>query len=111
MKQQTKLLNKLNKMDKNNVVKVKVVDENADEVLRTFLGGRSDMFVYYPKDELEKISVSVEKLGEALKAYKESGINWRVFNKYLRGVGCSQSEIDNVMAGAEQFFKDLGMKF
>lgn len=98
-------------MEKENVVKVMVNSEESGKVLKDFLGGRSDMFVYHPKDELEKISDAVEKLGSALKAYKESGINWRVFNKYLRGVGCSQSEIDNVLAGTEQFFKDLGMKF
>lgn len=92
------------------VIKVMCESDGAMEVLNKFLDGRSDMWHYSTKDELEKVSAQVEKLGEALKAYKESGINWRVFNRYLRGCGIPQADIDKVLDGTEKFFKDLGVE-
>lgn len=96
-------------MEKERIIKVFCENDGAMEILGKYLDGRSDMWEYSPKTELEKVSASVEKLGEALKLYKESGINWRVFNRYLRGCGIPQADIDAVMEGAEKFFKDLGI--
>lgn len=67
------------------------------------------MEILYPKDEFEIISEKVEKLGKALKEFKDSGINWRVFNRYLRGLSIPQSDIDSVMGGINKFFGDLGI--
>lgn len=60
-------------------------------------------------DPVEKLSVDVEKLGAALKEFKASGVNWRVFNYYLRGRGLSQSMIDAVMGEVKDFFKNMGI--
>ncbi len=95
--------------EEENIIRVAVIGD-GEEVLRDFVGGRSDMTIGSYKDELDKISARVEKLGEALNAFKESGINWRVFNTYLRGKGISQKEINTVMDGVESFFKALGIE-
>ena len=68
------------------------------------------MMIYRPEDELEQISNRVQKLADALKAYKESGINWRVFNRYLRGHGIAQRDIDSVLNGVESFLQDMGIE-
>ena len=96
-------------MEEENIIRVAVID-GGEDALKNFVDGRSDMAIGSYKDELDKISAKVEKLGEALNAFKESGINWRVFNRYLRGCGISQKEIDTVMDGVESFFKALGIE-
>jgi predicted nucleotidyltransferase len=78
------------------------------QLLKDFVAENPRMMIYNPKDELEKVSAMVEKLHDAMVAYKKSGINWRVFNRHLRGQGISQSDIDKVMGGVEQFFSDMG---
>lgn len=96
-------------MNEENIIRVAVID-GGEEVLRDFVAGRSDMTVGSYKDELDKISARVANLGEALNAFKESGINWNVFNTYLRGKGISQKEINTVMNGVESFFDALGIE-
>lgn len=96
-------------MEKENIIRVAVID-GGEDALKAFVVGRSDMTIGSYRDELDKISARVEKLGEALNAFKESGINWRVFNLYLRGIGISQKEINTVMDGVESFFKALGIE-
>ena len=79
------------------------------EALKTFVSEHDEMMIYNPADELENISNRVQKLADALKAYKESGINWTVFNRYLRGHGIAQRDIDSVLGGVESFLKDMGI--
>jgi hypothetical protein len=95
-------------MDKN-VIKVRIINEKAGKELMEFLGKKDNMSVFHPKDQLEKLSDQVEKMGIVLNEYKSSGINWRVFNTYLRGRGISQAAIDDVMDGTKRFFKDIGV--
>lgn len=97
-------------MEKENIIRVAVID-GGEDALKTFVDGRSDMTIGSYKDELDKIAANVEKLGEALRAFKESGVNWRIFNRYLRGSGISQKEIDRVMDGVESFFDDLNIEY
>ena len=60
-------------------------------------------------DPFEKISKDVEKMGLALRKFQKSGIDWDVFNTYLRGKGTPQSRIDAVMGDVKQFFLKVGL--
>lgn len=60
-------------------------------------------------DPFEKLSGEVEKMGTALKKFKTGGIDWSVFNYYLRGKGLSQNTIDAVLDTTEEFFVKVGL--
>ena len=60
-------------------------------------------------DPFEKISKDVEKMGLALRKFHKSGIDWDVFETYLRGKGISQRVIDAVLGDVKQFFIKVGM--
>lgn len=60
-------------------------------------------------DPVEKLGAEVEKIGAALKEFKEGGVSWRVFNYYLRGRGLSQTMIDLVMGEVQDFFRAMGI--
>ncbi len=81
----------------------------SDANLRSFVDGVEDLEILSAYDPIENLSAKVEKLGMALKEYKESGINWKVFKYYLRGRGLSETMIDNVMGKVEDFFKEVGL--
>ena len=59
-------------------------------------------------DPFERVSSDVAKIGEAMRRFKESGIDSDVFNYYLRGKGISQQTIDAVMGETKRFFKAMG---
>ena len=60
-------------------------------------------------DPFEKLSKDVEKMGLALRKFQKSGIDWDVFNTYLRGKGTSQGTIDAVMVDVKSFFLKVGL--
>lgn len=60
-------------------------------------------------DPFEKIGKDVEKMGLALRKFQKSGIDWDVFNTYLRGKGTSQGVIDAVMGDVKSFFLKVGL--
>lgn len=82
----------------------------GEDVLKDFVAGRSDLEIVNSYDPIENLTEKVEKLGLGLREFKQSGVNWRVFNYYLRGRGISQSMIDTVMRGVDDFFKEVGLK-
>lgn len=61
-------------------------------------------------DPIENLSAKVERLGVALKEFKQSGINWTIFRYYLRGRGLSDTIVNNVMGKVEDFFKEVGLE-
>ena len=60
-------------------------------------------------DPFEKLSSDVEKMGNALRKFRTSGIDWSVFNYYLRGQGISQNTIDSVIGEVKEFFYKVGL--
>lgn len=60
-------------------------------------------------DPFEKIGKDVEKMGLALRKFQKSGIDWDVFNTYLRGKGTPQGTIDAVMGDVKSFFLKVGL--
>ena len=85
-------------------IKLLVETDEAADKLRTIIDHTEDVY------EISKLSRKVEKLGEAMRAYQESGITWKVFNRYLRGTGIPQGEIDNVMRGVKDFFAQFDIE-
>ena len=60
-------------------------------------------------DPLGKISKDVETMGLALRKFQRSGIDWDVFNTYLRGKGAPQETIDAVIGDVKDFFLKIGL--
>ena len=61
-------------------------------------------------EPIEKLSGQVERVGNALKEFKESGINWYIFSTYMRGRGISGTLLKRVMKPMKEFFEEVGMK-
>lgn len=83
---------------------------DSDQILNNFLSECDNLEIITKYEPLEKLSGTVEKIGRLLKEYKQSGMNWKVLNYYLRGRGISQREIDYVLAGVEEFFDQFNLK-
>jgi len=60
-------------------------------------------------DPYEKVSKEVEKVGLALRAFQKSGIDWSVFETYLKGCGHSRNLIDGFMTDVNGFMKKIGL--
>ena len=60
-------------------------------------------------DPFEKLGADVEKMGIALKKFKQSGIDWSIFTYYLRGRGISAATIEGVMHEVSEFFIKVGL--
>ncbi len=60
-------------------------------------------------DPYEKISKDVEKMGLALRSFQKSGIDWEVFETYLKGKGFSRDMTQNFMGNVSNFFKKIGL--
>lgn len=60
-------------------------------------------------DPYEKLSKDVEKVGLALRDFQKSGIDWDVFETYLRGRGHSWKEIRGFMGSVKDFMQKVGL--
>lgn len=60
-------------------------------------------------DPYQKLSKSVEKVGLALRQFQKTGIDWEVFETYLKGKGHSRSLVDGFMGDVTEFFKKIGL--
>lgn len=60
-------------------------------------------------DPYEKLSKDVEKVGLALRNFQKSGIDWEVFETYLKGRGHSRQEVNGFMGDVNAFFKRIGL--
>lgn len=58
-------------------------------------------------EPLERLTGRMEKLRIALEEFKASRGSWKILNYYLRGRGIAQGEIDTVLAGVEEFMKNV----
>lgn len=94
-------------MEEGTIVKIRVTSPEAKTKLDELIERDGEMEIYSPRDEMERLSMRVRNLGAALRAFKQSGINWNVFIRYMRGCGISQTQIDKVMGGVEAFFEDF----
>ncbi|HEB13754.1 MAG TPA: hypothetical protein ENI13_02105 [candidate division CPR3 bacterium] len=77
-------------------------------IIEEFLGKEKGMKVVDRYDPFERVSSDVRKMGEAMRRFKESDIDWSVFNFYLRGKGIPQQTINAVIGETEKFFKAMG---
>lgn len=60
-------------------------------------------------DPYEKLSKDVEKVGLALRAFQKSGIDWEVFETYLKGKGYSRQMVQGFMGEVNDFMKKIGL--
>ena len=88
-------------------IKTKKGDEDLTKFMQE-LGAKNADYIdsYEPK---EKLTREVEKLGQALREFKKTGISWNVFETYLRGRGHSQKLVDAVLLDVTGFFRKMGM--
>ena len=60
-------------------------------------------------DPYEKLSKEVEKVGLALRQFQKTGIDWDVFETYLKGMGHSRAEVQGFMGDVNRFLEKIGL--
>lgn len=83
--------------------------KKQEGTIEDFLKKEKSLKVIEKYDPFEKLGGEVVAMGNALRKFKQSGIDWSVFNFYLRGRGLSQQTIDAVMGDVESFFIKVGL--
>lgn len=78
------------------------------EIEEFYLKNKSIKFID-SYDPYEKISKDVEKIGLALKDFQKSGIDWEVFETYLKGRGHSRQMVQGFMGEVKGFMTKIGL--
>jgi hypothetical protein len=84
-------------------------NKKGEGIIEEILDKEKSLKLIDKYDAFEKVSAEVEKIGLALRRFKKSGIDWSVFEYYLRGRGVPQATIDGVVGKVEDFFKKIGI--
>ncbi len=80
-----------------------IIETENNDLIKDFIEGRIDAEIIDQYDPIEKLTSRVEKMNQAFNDFKKNRGSWRIMNYYLRGRGISQTEIDNVTQGIEEF--------
>lgn len=71
--------------------------------------GLSGIKIVDKYEPLEKIAASVERVGLALREFKNGGVSESVFFYYLKGKGHTEKEINAIMGDVKGFFTQIGI--
>lgn len=82
--------------------------ESSYPELRDVIAGLDDTEIVDEYDPMERLNAKVEKIGAALREFKE-GNTWRLFLTYMRGKGISNQDVEKVVDGIDSFLKDAGV--
>jgi coenzyme F420-reducing hydrogenase beta subunit len=87
----------------------KIIEINTDEGRESFdaLVEAGEVEVISEYEPVERLTARVEKMKQAFTEFQNNRGSMRILNYYLRGRGISQSEIDTVINGLEEFFKQV----
>jgi hypothetical protein len=90
---------------------LEVKNKKADERLAVFMQevGASQIDYIDSYEPLERITKEVEKVGNALREYKKSGVSMDIMKTYLKGKGHSLSTINDLMGDVNEFLKKIGL--
>lgn len=83
--------------------------KKGEGMIEEFINKETTLKLVDKYDPFEKLGKDVEKMGEAMRKFQNSGISWSVFNYYLRGKGIPQNTIDSVMGETKEFFVKVGL--
>lgn len=90
---------------------IQINDKRTEDALARFLKEHEKTAkVVDNYDPIVRLSDEVEKMGGALRQFKQNGATWDVFYYYLRGLNIPASHIDSVMDGTKKFFATVGIK-
>ena len=86
-----------------------VIESENEKAYEQFykLAESGELSIITEYDPIERLTARVEKMRLAFQDFKKNRGNWRILNYYLRGRGISQGEIDKVLAGVEEFMKQV----
>ena len=88
---------------------IEAKSKKYEGTVEEFLKKETSLKLIDKYDPFEKLGSDVEKMGEAMRKFKNSGISWSIFNYYLRGKGTPQSTIDAVLGDVKEFFVKVGL--
>ncbi len=88
---------------------IEAITKGAEGIVEEMVEKNKKLKMIDKYDPFEKISRDVETMGLALRQFEKVGIDWQVFNYYLRGKGIPQTTIDAVMGNVRDFFKRVGL--
>lgn len=81
--------------------------KDQDELDKFLINRKIDEVDKY--DAVEKLSKEVERMGQSLRQFEASGVDWDVFETYLKGKGHSRENIRGVMGDVKEFFIKIGL--
>jgi len=84
-------------------------NKKDEEIVEEFYAKNKSVQLVDSYDPYEKVSKEVEKVGLALRAFQKSGIDWEVFETYLKGCGHSRTEISGFMEDVKSFMTKIGL--
>lgn len=90
---------------------IETKNKKAEEKLTVFMQevGASQIDFIDSYEPVERITKEVEKVGNALREYKKSGVSMEVMRTYLKGKGHSMSTINDLMGDVNDFLKKIGL--